>query len=84
MPLMKPNLTHQILDRGPPSSFLMSLLFPEDNDGDHGDIGTRTERSESLLNSICNTFAQDYICFDHEPPEACSLLRSIMKSHNLI
>ena len=39
---------------------------------------------ESLMQSICDSFAQDYICFGFEPPRQCSELRSSMVKYDLI
>ena len=39
---------------------------------------------ESLTQSICDSFAQDYICFGFEPPQECSELHSSMVKYDLI
>ena len=39
---------------------------------------------ESTAQSICDSFAQDYICFGFEPPRQCSELRSSMLKYDLI
>ena len=39
---------------------------------------------ESTAQSICDSFAQDYICFGFEPPRECSELHSSMVKYDLI
>ena len=41
-------------------------------------------KDEELITLICDTYAQDYICFGFEPPPECEALRNIMTRHGLI
>ena len=38
----------------------------------------------SVAESVCDSFAQDYICYGLQPPRACADLRATMEKYNLV